>query len=109
MRNDLGLNPSNLTVAIRSDGRDFHDFSLATDRTPPPQGQRVNRRNAVATCSGMFHWQRPPCGAWVRTYPALLIVLKQQSRRRCTQPGGFAFVPIGAEWAHGIRGCRTVV
>jgi hypothetical protein len=32
----LGLCPSNLTVANRSDDRDVHDFSLATDRTPPP-------------------------------------------------------------------------
>jgi len=33
----VGLNPSNrATVAIRSDVRDVHDFSLATDRTPPP-------------------------------------------------------------------------
>jgi len=30
-----GLNLSNLTVAIRSDVRDAHDCSLATDRTPP--------------------------------------------------------------------------
>ena len=34
----VGLNPSNrATVAIRSDVRDVHDFSLATDRTPPPR------------------------------------------------------------------------
>ena len=36
LRCDLGLTPSNLTVANRSDGRDAHDFSPATDRTPPP-------------------------------------------------------------------------
>ena len=40
VRRVRGRNLSNLTVANRSDGRDVHDFSLATDRTLPPQGQR---------------------------------------------------------------------
>jgi hypothetical protein len=33
---------------------------------------------------------------------------KQQSRLAAMQEtGGFAFVPIGVAWAHGIGGCRT--